>query len=102
MGFDRVFVDRSHRTCFLANQTLIAILADPALIEPQGRDQAEQGAQGTEITAPKPWSQAIKGNDSPKDQKGNGRHIIDRLRTVNVGEGDPSQSVKQGTEQIQS
>ena len=102
MGFEGIVINGSHHAGLLADPTLIAVLANPAFEETQGRDQAEQGAQGTEGAAPKPWSQTIEGNDPPKDQKRDGRHVIERLRIAGVGEGDPSQCLKQGTEQIQT
>ena len=90
-GFQRVFSNRPHGAGLLTDHALIAVLADPALKNPQGRDQAEQGAQGTEVAAPEPRGQAIEGDDSPKDQERQGRHIIDGLRIVKVREGNPSQ-----------
>jgi len=102
MGFERIFVDRPHGTCFLANQTFITVLVDPSFKDTQGGDETEQSAQRAEITAPKPRREAIESNDSSEDQHCDDGHVVDRLRIVEVRERDPSQPSKKRTEQIQA
>jgi len=79
-----ILCDRSHGTGPLAFQTFVAIFIHSTFEKPKRRDQAEKSSQWAEIAAPKTWDETIEDNDPSKDQEGDGRHIIDRLKIVEV------------------
>jgi len=85
MGLPRVFFDSPHGACPLTFQAFIAFLADPSLKKGQGGEQTEQCAQGAKIAAPEARNKVTQGKDPSEDQEGNGRHIEDRLKIMDVG-----------------
>jgi hypothetical protein len=84
IGLPRILRNGSHGTLLLAFQTFIAILTNPALEKPQGRDEAQKSSQWAKVTAPETWNQPIKENDPSENQKRDSRHIINRLKIVEV------------------
>jgi hypothetical protein len=97
-GLFRILRNRPHRAGLLAFQTLVAVLIDSTLENPNRGDQAEQSSQRTKIAAPETLDDTIENDDPSEDEERDSGHIIDRLKIVLVRCGNPFESFKQRTQ----